>query len=703
MAALLAVVLLTSGTSLTSAEPIPHEKFDQAQLDLAVLKLLLNESLRLATESIMACVDEDPSSAAVFSSRMGESLAAPSAIISELSEDVESYGYLVTFIPPFQDMAYEDSLVTSAFGRYWENLTELRSIVSHMPLTPEEGAHGLEILASVNAHVYELYSLLDELEGAAEAIDALPEIEGQGDLDVQPLLDAIDALRNKLRLVEEELEIISEHFADTTPRLVLVANDDNLYLGESLILTGYMFVSGRFVPDLDISVLRDGLLFREVNTGTSGRYSVIYVIPVEEDELGTFVYGSNAVYNGTVYYSANLTIVVDRIPTTVTLDPQDMYKHGADITAPGTLSDYRGRAVAGVFVRVYVDAAFASFLTSREGAFLAAFNSSSMSVGEHTMRATYLGNATLAPSTTQTFSFLLKYPAILTLALSSTALKHDEDLRLTGMFTNTSGTPIADASIGIVLDGTMLLVLSTNATGQFTAVLRAEDIGSGTHVMYAEHNGTGTVWFPTRSPDVSFTISPEQGGGIFPGIVEPEDIIHFIEELLFGEYALFFWSILIIIIVAAYLLYRRHKENVRRRAEQLSKALIYEPQIVFPKVRPLATEKQGFAKKLAESTLARFIDNLLGSMDPRNAIILGYNRFLHFLGSEMEEPMEPSLTHLEIQDELVFIGYPKETVGRVTRTYEKAMFTVREVTVEDALGFADALADLEGYGKVMPS
>ena len=708
-ACLLALFLLLPASAAVSAESIPHEQFDEAEFDLMALKLLLDHSLSLATQSIMSCVYEDPDSAVAYSISLVDSLEAPAAIAEELSDEIDVYEYLVTFIPPFETMASDDSELTQTFTAFMQNLTTLRLMAQDVVLPPETYDQAMDLLARANAYVQGLRFQLDGLEGDALAIGELPEIPEQGYLNVTPLLDAIQALRDKLAAIELEIELLAENVLNPTPRLFLVANSDELYLGQTLMLTGYLFYLGAFIPDMDVTIERDGELFRTADTGVSGRFSESYVIPIDEAELGPHAFAAWTVYGNVTYYSQDVPVNISRIPTRISLDVLPSYELGAVVDLNGSLEDYEGLALEDQDVSAVLDGISYSMTTDMNGSFAITLATSDLVFGLHSVSASYGGNGTHGPSSTPLLEFMLKYPAVITLQASEDEIDLGGTIVLFGTFSNTSDEPIGNATVRIVLNGVLYASLPTLPNGTFSLSIDTDDIGQGTHSAFAEHDDPPSPWSYTRSDEVVFTVNEDDDSGFIPGIVtNPDDLFEEIKDLLedwfLGEHWFLAWAILIMIAALLYMAYRKLKtRSAKRRVQeaQLKKALLLEPSIVTPKVRPLAS-LPAESRKLMKAKLWQMIDALLGSMSPRDAIVHGYGRFLQFLDAERSTHVEDSLTHREIQDELVFMGYPKDTVRTVTGVYEKAMFTERDVTVEDALGFADSLAILEGYGRAVP-
>ena len=717
-ACLLAVVLLMPATAAAVAETIPHEQFDQAELDLAVLMLLLNESLRLATESILSCVADDTTGAITYSDRLQESLAAPTEIIDDLSHEVESYDFLITFIPPFETMSVDDSSITETYSIFFDDLTTLRLLAEAAVLPPEVYEEAMTILSSAMAQVKELLHQLDVLEDDANVIGALPEIPEQGILDVQPLLDAIALLREKLAQLEMELELLAEKILNPVPRLFLVLNYDSLYLGQTLIITGYLFYMGQFVSDQDIRVFRDGTDFSDVNTGASGRFAITYYIPIDPVELGTYTFASSTVFSTVEYWSDDATLIVSKIPTNIALYPEESYVIGSTPTVAGILRDYVGSGLAEQVVSATVDTMIFDFVTDDSGYFDVPIVTNNLGFGSHNLSARYPGNSTHQGSSTPIYEFLLKYSAQLTLEVSGDEFEIGEDIRFNGTFTNISDEPIGAETIRLIVDDRYFTSTVTLDNGTFVIASDSEDIGKGDHVAFVEHDGIGTIWFYTKSNEVVFTITDKESPNIFPGVdTNPKDFfdaikdfftgtfLDFLKDLFFGELAWLAWIILIIIIVLAYFVYKKLRERVwakRLRDIGSQKTPVFEAKIVKEKVRPLSTLPATQSKKLMKATLWRLIDSLLGSMSPKDAVVIGYQKFLQFLVTDRNASVDNSLTHREIQSELVFMGYPKETVGKITNVYEKAMFTEHDVTIEDALGFADSLALLEGFGRAVP-
>ncbi len=717
-ACLLAVVLLMPATAAAVAETIPHEQFDQAELDLAVLMLLLDESLGLATESILSCVADDAVGAITYSDRLQESLAAPTEIIDDLSHDVESYEFLITFIPPFETMSVDDSSITETYSIFFDELTTLRLLAEEAVLPPEVYESGMETLASATAYVKELIHQLDVLEKDVDAIDALPEIPEQGTLDVQPLLDAIALLRERLAQLEMELELLAEKILNPVPRLFLVLNDDSMYLGQTLIITGYLFYMGQFVQDLDVNVRRDGTDISNMSTGASGRFSITYYIPIDPIELGTYIFDASTVFNEVEYWSEETQLIVLKIPTSTIMYPEDSYEIGPTATIDGMLGDYLGSGLVDQIVSVTIDSTIFDFTTDDSGGFEAVIVTASLGFGPHNISATYPGNTTHQGSSTPVYEFHLKYPAVLTLDVSGDEFEMGDEIVFNGTFTNMSWECIGSATIRFIIDDRYFTSTITSDNGTYKMTENSEDIGKGTHVAFAEHDGVGTPWFHTRSEEVTFTITEKKSSNIFPGIeTSPKDIfdsikdfftgpfLDFLKNAFFGELAWLAWMILALLIVLAYYGYKRLQFRIwanRLRQMDSQRVSIFENKVVTAKMRPLSTLPAAQSKSLMKATLWRLIDTLLGSMPPKDAVVIGYQKFIQFLRTDRDATVDNSLTHREIQTELVFMGYPKETIGKVTNIYEKAMFTDRDVTIEDALGFADSLAVLEGFGRAVP-
>jgi hypothetical protein len=242
-------------------------------------------------------------------------------------------------------------------------------------------------------------------------------------------------------------------------------------------------------------------------------------------------------------------------------------------------------------------------------------------------------------------------------------------------------------NVTLSIDGIVLINATTNETGTFAFSIPIETLSVGTHLIRADFNSTNPYWrasydeaefliYVTQMTDKYpfWPIIPGWGGG--PLFTLP--------DVLFGQYAYFFWLLIVTSIgIVVKALQMRKRVKARRRA--------YEQK---------ALEQMEFDRLVAETGYgdlapARSFDLGEPPSVPNERIVWNYNSFLRFLSQERKVGIKDSMTHWEIARLLGGIGYPESLVEKVTSLFETARYSGTPVTESDMMIMVDHVEQLK--------
>jgi YVTN family beta-propeller protein len=213
----------------------------------------------------------------------------------------------------------------------------------------------------------------------------------------------------------------------------------------------------------------------------------------------TAVYGGDANYAGSTSAAVNEQI---QATTTTTLSPVTGAVYGSPVKLTATVSSSVSGTPTGTVT--FLDGVTTLGTGTLNSSGMATFTTSLLSVGSHTLSASYGGDSSFAPSTSATVTVTVG-PAATTSAVASSAnpAYSGSAVTFTATVSSSAGTPAGTVTFD---DGTTALGTATlDSTGK--AMLTTSSLAAGSHSITAVYGGN-TDFASSTSPALTETINP---------------------------------------------------------------------------------------------------------------------------------------------------------------------------------------------------
>ena len=690
----LVVLLGTVGMSGTTRAEIPHENYDIANPDLATVINLLNTSIRVSEEALKAFYNQSVGEANGYLSMVDSILVPAAQVLSKIEDVAGSYENLSTLLPPFLGLRAEMGLFSIMESDLLDARTRLVSLRDLANLTDIDLVTAIETIRTVNSLVTRMNSTIDDMLVSAAAITNMT-VDGRTPFRPNDLAPLIERLRDLLNQILEEIEpIIHDDIPWGADRafLILWVEDTNLYLGESVVGGGYLFYNGSFRVNHLVHILWDDAELIALNTDQGGAYRFSFILEIDASLLGQHVMVATATTPYTNLSSDEVVITVLLMPTSLSLDlDKTEMSINETVTATLTLKDVYGRAIPNATCELEFADLVDQATTDSSGSIAMSWTGLDLGFGNHLFSASYVGVLPYASSASEVHALSVSIPTHMSLELFS--LKFVPGYYIVGvgkLYANETQT-LPGQKIALYIDGQLMMNVSTDDNGQFAISIPSTGLMGGTHTLRASFSEHGIVWRYCDA-DVSFIITKLRRGQypffpFFPGwhIGPPEEIVY----LFFGPYAYYFW--LLMLVVLAIIVKTLQTRRARAKA---------------PKDLTVATPLEDIAiAAAAESaiSLAEHPEDWPSSAadsprDPNGRIVWLYNMLLEFLRRKRKVTITDDMTHWEVARLLRSLGYPRDSVDRVTILFEKAFYSGAVLSDVDSVGMSVAMDGLRAGG-----
>ncbi len=691
-AMLLTAILGFSSQRGTAAEEIPHENYDIASPDLTTVINLLNTSIRASEESLKEFYNETMDEADVHLAMVDSILVPAQQVLSKIEYVASSYSNLSTLLPPFSNLRSEMRSFSSLERDMIDSRVQVMALRDLSSLNDSELVAALRAIQTFNVLLANMNSTIDRMLVSADQITNTT-ISGHTPFKPNDLHPLIEKLRDMIWLLLEEIEPIIHNDIPWGPGrsfLLLWVENSTVYLGERIVGGGYLYYNGSFRGHHLIHILWDDEEITGTTTKANGTYGFTFRLGLVASLLGEHQLMATARTTEMNLSSDPITITVLLMPTLLTLDVDKReISVNETVSVVLKLEDVRGRPIPNANCQIDYAGKLTTVATDSNGVISRSFIGSDLGFGSHQFSASYLAELPFLASNDGPYFVTVSIPTHIDLELFSQRF-------VPGYYIVGAGALIANTSqtlpfqrVAIYIDDGFVLNATTDSLGKFALSIPSKELAGGTHTLRVAFDSHGEVWRYCDA-ELPFLITTLHRADypffpFFPGwqTMPPDEIVY----LFFGPYAYYVW--LFMLVVFAIIV----KTNQMRKARaNLKKASIVEAPITEP---PMA-ESTGTAA--ATDRIPDWASSSESPLDPNSRIVWLYTMLIEFLRKKKRITITDDMTHWEVARLLRKLGYPKDSVERVTFLFEKAFYSGDRMSDVDSVGMSVAMDGLRMGG-----
>jgi len=688
----LALVVVLAALPFAADAEIPHENYDLASSDLDTVIALLNSSIRSSEEALRGFYSEDLGDATQYLDRVGAVLVPAKSILSDIEDVVGSYEELNSLLPPF--VGLYDSM-EMFLGQETSLLSTIDGIVSSSELenlTGEALVEALDAIEMFNSLIVQMNHTIDEMLAHAHAIDGLT-LEDSTPFVPNELVELIEQLRDKIDDVLTEVQKVIEEdipWDGDISFIILWVSDASIYLGDSIVGGGYVFLSGAFAEGHAVEVDMDEDALIDATTGSGGRFAFSYPVPVNETWLGPHTLTAYAeATNGTIA-SEPVAITISLIPTTLTLSA-DKTLIGPEerVRVIASLKDAEGSALPSFECSFDLDGDVTTFVTDDDGGADWSWTGAELGFGTHSASASFAGVLPYASSTSGTVDIQVDIPTNITLTLFSDRLRLGYYIVGEGRLVSNDSDPMPSRQVSLYVDDEFIQYARTGADGTFAFSIGTDNMTEGAHTLRASFDLREPVWRYSEA-EVGFVILSKtyMDYPFFPWI--PGWNIGFgdIPYLFFGENAYYTWLLIVLGLAVVV------------KAMQVRKARRKESPEEGPSPEETSLPEGILAEELGRAEPERAPEWLPSANEK---VVWHYNRTISFLRRRRRIGIEDNMTHWEVARLLQSLGYPENATRNATILFEKAFYSSAVMSEADVIQMGSSAHMLKRVGGARPA
>ena len=684
------MILVLSGLPLTASAEIPHENYDIANPDLETVINLLNASIRASENALMDFYNQSVPTANQNLDLVNRVLGPANQILGGIQDVAGSYQNLTYMLPPFVDLYNEMTRFSSMEVTFLQDRDGLVNASHLLNLSDAQRTAALQIIRSVKSLMNNMNSTIDQMLVSANNITTM-RVNSRQPFMPNQLEPLILKLRDLLNIVMLQIEgVIHSGVPWGTDQafLLLWIAGSQLYLGEDLVGGGYLYYNGSFHAAQPVHLFLDANNLLYLTTKSDGTFQFSYTIPVNASMLGHHTIVATASSPYVDLSSDVLGIVISLMPTTLAIEVDKTLMSIDDtVTASATLKDVYGRAIGGASVDWTVDSSQIGGVTDATGTFHRSWTAQELWFGSHSLSASYDGHLPYASSTSDTIVVTVNIPTKVELKLFSDQFAPGYYIVGNGTLSANQSQRMPHQQITIFLDDNVVLNVTTDSRGEFAFSIPSDGVPGGTHTLRAAFLHRDIIWRYSDA-EVSFVLGKYHQGKypffpFFPGWHTGTNLE--IPYVFFGPYAYYTWLFILLILGAII----KTLQIRKRRLEEASANPLAVAPLTDAVSAYAAAPEAAFSMEALEGRLP-----LEGPMDPNGQIIWYYHGLLDFLRKKRRVTIADSMTHWEVAKLLKTLGYPKEGVERITVLFEKAFYSGRVLSDDDAVSMSAAMSGL---------
>ncbi len=689
---LLTPVLAAASRANAAPEEIPHENYDIANPDLETVVNLLNISIRASEETLKDFFNETMVQADEELALVDRILVPAQQVLSKIEYVASSYDNLTELLPPFMDlrtgMRSFDSFEKQMIGARAQVMA-LRDIAN---LTDEDLVAALRMINEFNGFLANMNGTIDSMLVAAENITN-KQLDGRLPFRPNDLKALIEKLREMVRMISEQMTPVIHNEINWGNKsfLILWIENSTVYLGERINGGGYLYYNGSFRPHHLIHIQWDGSDITGTATDDNGTYRFALRLSLNASLLGEHKIRATARSSQMNLSSDEVTVTVILMPTFLKLDiDKSEMSVNETVSVVATLKDARGRAISNAVCQLDYSSQITEANTSNDGIIARSYTGFQLGFGLHEFSASYVAELPYLPSQDGPLNVTVSIPTHIDLGLFSERF-------VPGYYVVGSGSLLANSSqtlptqrLAIYIDDILVQNASTDVLGEFALSLSSKDLAGGTHTLRVAFESHGVVWRYSEA-EVPFLITtlqkrPYPFFPVFPGWqTGPPSTI---KDLFFGPYAYYVWLFMLAVLAIIVKTSQTRKARATRRKES-----VVEPIIAAPTLNLTTSAATGSDLALPDWSSATD-----SPLDPNSRIIWLYNLLIEFLRKKRRITITDDMTHWEVARLLRKLGYPKESVEKVTYLFEKAFYSGDDMTDVDSVGMSIAMDGLRAGG-----
>jgi hypothetical protein len=707
--AAIVLVFVIAASPYASAE-IPHENFNLVSSSIDVIVQMLNQTINATELALVSCLDQNPYDGERYLQLVDTILEPVGMLILMIKETGGIETNLTYLTPPFENLSEGGHSFVAKQSSFLSGIADLRTLIGK-ELTPMEAYDAKQQLTEVSKTATLMSDDLDYMDESADEIANLTAL-GEHPFDTTYLKELIDRLRMMLPDYLDMLGEILWLVKWIDPFVTLGMNKDVYYLGETAMGLGFVYDGNKPLVNASVYVDKDNASFNftTVTTNANGMYRFTWNIPRNPAALGNHSFLVRVWMNSSWYMPASRQyITVEKIPTYVSIS-LDGKRYSPDqmINATATLVDYRGGPVidynaslshvVSIFrgappplqesVEFYLDdVASINGTTTGFGTVTWPFSASTLGYGTHDIYAKFNGSPIYQPSKSGTASFDVNHQTDLRLNVSAHRVKPGTFVNITAWLENAS-QPLSNRTVTVYFDDSVLVKNKTGADGSIIYRLNTTNISTGTHVLRAYFSSNESKYTSVVSDDEFLVIYVDPSDNNNPPPPPPDqNKNNWLPDWLWVILIAIVILMLAIVLVATDTLKNVRDANLRRkRRTEEAKALAL----------------AGKSSEIFTLTGVPAVSGANGGFDyammpPKTAIVMLYMALLSHLSVDRKIAILPTMTARDIARMLTVKDFPADSVGQITKGFERAKYSAETITKDDWNGFERAVEGVRGF------
>jgi len=562
-----------------------------------------------------------------------EELLKADQVLEEIEGEVESAEYLEQYFVPFSRISEDLVDYTRRHSYLIENLTEAVDLLGEDDIDQQVtySLHNLDVMRDIFTSIEKDVLNIDE-----EIFD-LTQLMG----DEEGRIDENDALLERYNKTIRELMLKGE-VSDFT-----IFGPDIAHPGETINITGYFLDEGEPIDNASISLFKDDDWVDSTDT-EDGRYRFNYTIGWDH-ELNETVFSARPENSDSENLTANITVKIVRNPSKIQLETDKEAYYDETIEIFGNFKTDANINLTDIQLNVSTTT---TLFPEEDGSFNLTYESREFRWGKTNLTVEYPGNETIS-GTSEKVSIEVSIPTEIVDFEYSKELEEDalDEFFVKGRLINASSKQgLEGHNLTVFLDGEFVGEIETGEDGYFTFSLPEDrDLDVGRHTLSVSFEG------------------PEK----YRSLESDDILIEVREKTMFWNSPFFLAIVLITLAVVsagAYVVLR--KEETEGKSEED----VDEESFEFPSP-----------------------DVSIPTATSRDEVPTAYRDLLETLQDMGLITISSGKTHREIEDEIS--DHPQlkqleEDIKRVTKLFEKALFTDRSIQSNELDSFNSSLSTL---------
>jgi len=566
-----------------------------------------------------------------------EELLKVDQVLEKIEGEVESAEYLEEYFVPFSRISKDLVDYTKRHTYLIENLTEAVDRLGDDNIDQQN----IDQQVSNSLHIRNVMEneLLSSIESQVESID-------EDIFDLTRLLEEEGLIKENYDLLDRYDYNITELMMAGNVSDFTIFSPDTAHPGETINITGYFLDQGEPINDANISLFKDDDWIDFNYTNKRGRYRFNHTIDWGH-ELNETVFSAKPENSDSEDLTANITVEIVPYQPEIELETDKEAYYDETIEIFGTFETDANINLTDIEINVSTGH---NLSLEEDGSFNLTYESKEFRWGKTNLTVEYPGNETIS-GTSENITFEVSIPTEIVFLEYTEELEEGtvDEFFVRGQLINaSSGRGLEDQNITVFLNGESWR-LETGEEGYFTFSLPEDrDLEVGRH----------TLRFSFEGPEKYRSLDSE------------DILIEVKERTMFWNSPVFLAIVLITLAavsIGAYVV--RRKEKTERKLKDV--------------------DEEGVGSTSPDVSIS--------TATSRDEVPSAYRDLLETLQDSGLITISSGKTHREIEDEIS--DHPRltqleEDIKRVTKLFEKALFTDRSIQSTELENFNSSLSSL---------